>query len=791
MTETEARNKLDRLCAHYIHDHSWQLAVQNRVQAASLAYMRGSTDSFRQNMQQAIQLAQEHGLIRLEIDTRIRRFTYMLLLDHSGQILDELRGELDCELGPTGAELTGSLSAQLERRSADALAACDALAANLGEPAPSFLAALQLARQQAEAFSLVHRQGEFQEALGLIANNQAVPLTVIQQVHDIAAGVRSEIALICQSLRIELLLLAADFRNKLGDADTAEDVLMKAEQLSEELPEKCCRVHLNWADHCDRLGNQQFAISHARKAVKASEQIELGALKTEASNKLNQLLARSQEMPGGPFPTLETNTTDQVMRGVDAAHQALLAHRFEDSLKQANAVLGRASSPGLRRAVLRERAIALFELERFTEAEADWDECIALLSAELSADSAVAAGELDSRTKEEEDLYLMKAWLPAKVGRVEAAWQAAEEGRSRRLKREIIAARNSSGCHFDEASFGAIRGWLHAEHAAMLTLATTHWGTLVLTAGPNDTQPQAQFLDQFTGQELRRLLDSEQELGSEAWTSTIFGAIPGLSSGLIHPLLPRLREITKQAKVLFIIPDWLLFNAPFAALQLDGSSNGPIFMDLCPLAVIPSATILLWCASRRGLGASRNCLAVAGLDFHSHLDQISSVPWPTPPFQLRAPDATAAAVATQAPHYTVLYFSCHGTVSSESRDVLESSQLELAGRSRLTARDVSTWKLCADLVFLNACQSGRFRPVARSEVNGFLRAFLLGGARSLIAPLTHVDPRLAGDLAEEFFRAWLTGGSKANALHTAQIVIRKKYPDRLDWAAYCLFGDFT
>jgi CHAT domain-containing protein len=791
MTETEALNKLDRLCAHYIQEHSWQLAVQNRVQAASLAYAGGSTNSFRQNMQQAIQLAQEHGLIRLEIDTRIHRFTYLLLLDHSGQILDELRRELDCELGPTGVALTGSLSEQLERRSDDSLAACDALAANPGEPLPSFLAALQLARQQAEAFALVRRHGEFQEALDFIANNQAVPPSVIEQVHDIAAGVRSEIALICLSLRIELLLLAADFRSKLGDAETAEDVFVTAEQMSQAVPEKCCRVHLSWADLCDRRGNQQLAISHARKAVEASGQIGLGALKTEASNKLNQLLARSQEMPGDPFPTLETNATDQVMRGIDTAHQALLAHRFEDSLKLANAVLGRASSPSLRRAVLRERAIALYELERFNEAEADWDECIVLLSAELSADNALAAGQLDSRTMEEENLYLMKAWLRAKCGRVEEAWQIAEAGRSRRLKREIIAAKYFSGVHLDEASFGAIRKWLHAEHAAMLTLATTHWGTLVLTAGPNDTQPQAQFLDQFTGQELRRLLESEQELESEAWTSTIFGAIPGLSSGLIHPLLPRLREITQQAKVLFIIPDWLLFNAPFAALQLDGSSNGPILMDLCPLAVIPSATILLWCASRRDPASSRNCLAVAGLDFQSHLDQIASAPWPRPPFQLRAPDATVASVAAQAPQYTVLYFSCHGTVSSESRDILESSQLELGGRPRLTAREVSTWKLCADLVFLNACQSGRFRLEARSEVNGFLRAFLIGGARSIIAPLTHVDPRLAGDLAEEFFRAWLAGGSKAKALNTAQIVIRKKYPDRLDWAAYCLVGDFT
>ena len=136
----------------------------------------------------------------------------------------------------------------------------------------------------------------------------------------------------------------------------------------------------------------------------------------------------------------------------------------------------------------------------------------------------------------------------------------------------------------------------------------------------------------------------------------------------------------------------------------------------------------------------------------------------------------------------VLYFSCHGTVSGNSLDLLGASQLRLAEDTLLTAREVSTWKLSADLVFLNACQSGRFRLGEHSDVNGFVRAFLMAGAKSIIAPVIHVTPQPAGEFAADFFQAWLSGGGVAEALQSAQFAARKRLPDSMEWAAYCLTG---
>lgn len=760
MPGAEPFAKLDALYERYLPQQCWQQAVQNRMQAASFAHMRGRTDLFRQYIQQAIDLAQAHDLERLELDARITRFTYLLISDLTGHILDELPGELTIELTATGAELTGASIDQLNRYEAGALAAYDAV---LASPNPD---SIKLAREKAAAF-LVYLSGQFDEAAASESIRQA------------ALSARSETARICAALRVDLFLLAAELRRKRGDPDTAGDLFRKAEQLSETLPEKRCKVYMAWADFCDGRARLKLAIDYATKAVEAAAQISSAALQAQAQGKLNNLVARGKaEAPAsGPLPG--SGATDRVMWILENAHQALLARSFEDSQKLCDRAIEQASSPALRRAVLRERAIAWYELRRLEDAERDLDECISLLAAELSSDAAVAAGAFDSRTKEEEGFYLMKAFLRAKAGKSLESWNIAEQGRSRRLKREIA---------LQDSSFSTVRAWLRSERAAMLSFATTPWGTLALTAGPQDSEPQAQILAQFTGSDLKRLLGSD-----ESPDDAIFKSIPGLSAGLIHPLSGRLRAITHGARVLYVIPDSFLHYAPFAALTLNGSPDSLMLLDLCPLAITPSSAILLWCASRRG-APSRDCLAIAagrdstGFEFHNHLTRIAAAPWSKPPVQLRDEAASAAAVAAQAPQYDVLYFSCHGSISPDFRGLMEASQLELAGKHCISAADVAKWKLRADLVFLNACQSGRFRLQARTDVNGFVRAFPLAGARSLIAPLIQVDPHSAGDLAARFFEAWLGGATKAEALRSAQIQSRNA--GSTDWATYCLTGDF-
>ena len=78
-------------------------------------------------------------------------------------------------------------------------------------------------------------------------------------------------------------------------------------------------------------------------------------------------------------------------------------------------------------------------------------------------------------------------------------------------------------------------------------------------------------------------------------------------------------------------------------------------------------------------------------------------------------------------------------------------------------------------------------------LGGFPAAFLRAGRRTLIAPLTHVDPHAAGVFAKAFFTAVraapsLAGASAAAALRTARMALRAAGAPPSDWASHTMFG---
>jgi tetratricopeptide (TPR) repeat protein len=793
MAENSILERLDALSQNLAVQQSWQDLVQNRNQAAAVAYRVGRTDLFHQYSEEAIAVAKQHGFQRLELDARFRRYQYLLMLDLSGRTLDELRQELNCDLDESGEpNIAGQMNGQIEQYASEAIAAYDRLLAVSAHLSTTTIEAVKLCRQKAVAFSLAMRVGQFDEALELLGNEGNNVPEVKKLLHDSATSAREDSRRICDGLRIDLFLLAAELWRKLDSPDIVQIIFKKVEHLTRSLPGKRCNLCMAWADFCETRGKLADAEKHAREAVDAADQANMVQLKAQAVTQLNSLLAR-RAGDGSQFQVPEgLGVTDRVMWVVQNVYRALQSKNFELALRLTEQALSQASSPPLRRSVLRVQMIALFELGRISAAESVLDECISLISAELASDAEVVTGSLDRRIIEEENLYLLKAFFRAKAEESIEAWNVAERGRARRLKREMEATKRFAEVSLGDTSFNFTLGWLRSRRAAMISLAATRWGTVALTIGPDEDKPEARILNNFPAGELKRFLpdlsatETDLNLGSEV--------IEGLSMGIIHPLRERLRAITRSANVLYIIPDSYFYYAPFAVLTLDTSTNGSSLIDLCPLAHTPSAAILSSFNFDRS--ASRECLAVAvgkdssGFEFHNHLNQISKASWPIPPVQLQDEAATIERVITEAPHYPAIYFSCHGTVSSETSDLMAASQLMLAGDTALTARDVAKWKLSANLVFLNACQTARFRMQQRSEVNGFVRAFLLAGAKSLIAPLIRVDPQAAGDFAETFFRAWVGGASTAEALRTAQLTARRKDPKAKEWATYCLTGDF-
>jgi CHAT domain-containing protein len=169
-------------------------------------------------------------------------------------------------------------------------------------------------------------------------------------------------------------------------------------------------------------------------------------------------------------------------------------------------------------------------------------------------------------------------------------------------------------------------------------------------------------------------------------------------------------------------------------------------------------------------------------------------PWATAPTCLLDDEGpvTADRVWEAAREHTVIHFSCHGMEDPTALDTLSALYLELSDHERWTAKDIFERKdgLSAELVFLNACMSGRFRLREGLAIGGFWEAFLRAGARSLVGTLAPVHPEAAETLARTFYQRWLREGiTKARALQRAQQELRDRNPDAFQWARYVLIGD--
>lgn len=97
--------------------------------------------------------------------------------------------------------------------------------------------------------------------------------------------------------------------------------------------------------------------------------------------------------------------------------------------------------------------------------------------------------------------------------------------------------------------------------------------------------------------------------------------------------------------------------------------------------------------------------------------------------------------------------------------------------------------LRADLVVLSACSTGQGR-VAAEGLLGLSRAFLLGGARTVIAALWDVPDDSTADLMMRFYEAaGLDLSAPARALREAMLTtMRSGYPHSVQWGAFVLIG---
>lgn len=106
----------------------------------------------------------------------------------------------------------------------------------------------------------------------------------------------------------------------------------------------------------------------------------------------------------------------------------------------------------------------------------------------------------------------------------------------------------------------------------------------------------------------------------------------------------------------------------------------------------------------------------------------------------------------------------------------------------LTAKEIATMKLNAELVVLSACDTGRGR-VTGDGIIGLSRAFIAAGVPSVIVSLWAVPDAPTANLMTLFYQNLQQKQDKAGALRQAMLATMKRHPNPRDWAAFTLVGE--
>ena len=294
-----------------------------------------------------------------------------------------------------------------------------------------------------------------------------------------------------------------------------------------------------------------------------------------------------------------------------------------------------------------------------------------------------------------------------------------------------------------------------------------------------------------------------------------------LFSMLVQPVLGK-----ESKSRLIIVPDGKLHLLPFDALK---DLQGRYVLETHIVSYTPSGTVL---HLLRASGSSRlptmNFLGVGGVNYpssavvtartndvtaSSDLFDLDAVTIPNLPGTrqevlslaglMEGPNrilldgnATEAAFK-QLPleDFRVIHLAAHGVASTSFPDraaLLLGSSPALREDGLLQAREIRDLPLNAELVTLSACETGNGQLLGQEGMSSLERAFLLAGAKAVIASLWTADDTFTISLMRRLYQHLRDGVDKGTALRQAKLDLLSQFGDQalpVYWAGFKLIGD--
>jgi len=144
--------------------------------------------------------------------------------------------------------------------------------------------------------------------------------------------------------------------------------------------------------------------------------------------------------------------------------------------------------------------------------------------------------------------------------------------------------------------------------------------------------------------------------------------------------------------------------------------------------------------------------------------------------------------------YRVIHLAVYGLANQERPDQAALILLSdpAAGEDGiLQATEILQLRTNADLVVLSACDTAVGRLQGAEGIANLARAFLLSGARSVVATLWQIDDTFSSVMMRQFYKHLATGESIAGALALAKRDMMNTYGEQAVpyyWAGYTLEG---
>ncbi|MBC8466415.1 MAG: CHAT domain-containing protein [Deltaproteobacteria bacterium] len=266
---------------------------------------------------------------------------------------------------------------------------------------------------------------------------------------------------------------------------------------------------------------------------------------------------------------------------------------------------------------------------------------------------------------------------------------------------------------------------------------------------------------------------------------------------LIEPIEP-ISQLT-DSETLVIVPWGPMFKIPFAALKPKG---GKPLSARKNIVMAPSAGVYRYLVKKRASGR-KNMLAIGN-------PKTAMVPLPGAEKEARE----IAGLFRKSAIYTkskateglikedyaelgrpdVIHLACHGIFNERAPqlshlaltpDQKNDGKLEMHELFDLDWRGVS-------LVTMSACSSGKGKLGSGDDLVGLTRGFMFAGAPSILCSLWDVDDEATRALMVSFYKNYIGGMSKPEALRKAQMSMmnKKKWSHPYYWSAFVLFGDW-